>query len=227
MRYHSRSVTGQASRANNDHAGAACDGDGVFFIVTDGTSRRGSGQLAECFLSDMLAAHATQMEQGGYSAEPGAVEHLLGSMLLDFHASLPADQAGAICYLIGLVAHGRLTIAYEGDCTCGIVTLAGAIEWLTPPHCKANWRRDRSHYELAQDPARNSVTRCLKINRVPNPDFVCCALDTVERLIFVTDGFWADLTQAQQSSLLAAPDSDFSVGDDDVTWIDVQLGQRD
>lgn len=227
MRYHSRSITGQASRENNDYAGAIFDGDSGFFVVADGISRRGSGQLAECFVIGMLAAHSTQVELGGYPAESRAVERLLGSILADFHASLPADQTGAICYLIGLVAHGRLTVAYEGDCSCGIVTLAGAIEWITPPHCKANWRRDRSHCELAQDPARNSVTRCLKINRVPNPEFVCCALDTVERLVFVTDGFWADLTQAQQSSLLAAPDSDISVGDDDVTWIDVQLGQRD
>ena len=196
MRYLSRSITGQASRANNDYAGATCEGDGGFFVVTDGTSRRGSGQLAESFVSGMLAAHSTQMEQGSYPAEPAAVERLLGSILADFHASLPADQAGA-------------------------------IEWITPPHCKANWRRDRSHCELEQDPARNSVTRCLKINRVPNPDFVWCGLDAVERLVFVTHGFWADLTQAQQSSLLAAPDSDFSVGDDDVTWIDVQLGRRD
>lgn len=227
MRYHSRSITGQASRGNNDYAGATCEDDGGFFVVADGTSKRGSGHLAESFVSGMLAAHSTQMEQGSYPAEPAAVERLLGSILADFHASLPADQTGAICYLIGLVAHGRLTVAYEGDCSCGIVTLAGAIDWITPPHCKANWRRDRSHCELAQDPARNLVTRCLKINRVPNPDFVCCALDTVERLVFVTDGFWADLTQAQQSSLLAAPNSDFSVGDDDVTWIDVQLGRRD
>ncbi|WP_332762447.1 serine/threonine protein phosphatase [Pseudomonas koreensis] len=227
MRYLSRSITGQASRANNDYAGATCEGDRGFFVVADGTSRRGSGQLAECFVSGMLAAHSTQLEQGGYPAEPGAIERLLGSILSDFHASLPADQTGAICYLIGLVAHGRLTVAYEGDCSCGIVTLLGAIEWITPPHYKANWRRDRSHCELAQDPARNSVTRCLKINRVPNPDFVWCELEAVERLVFVTDGFWADLTQVQQSSLLAAPDSDFSVGDDDVTWIDVQLGRRD
>lgn len=227
MRYHSRSITGQASRENNDYAGAIFDGDSGFFVVADGISRRGSGQLAESFVSGMLAAHSTQMEQGSYPAEPAAVESLLDSILADFHASLPADQTGAICYLIGLVAHGRLTVAYEGDCSCGIVTPAGAIEWITPPHCKANWRRDRSHCELAQDPARNSVTRCLKINRVPNPDFVWCALEAVERLVFVTDGFWADLTQVQQSSLLAAPDSDFSVGDDDVTWIDVQLGQRD
>lgn len=104
MRYHSRSITGQASRANNDYAGATCEGDGGF-CCRGCTSRRGSGQLAESFVSGMLAAHSTRMEQGGYPAEPEAVERLLGSILADFHASLPADQTGAICYLIGLVAH--------------------------------------------------------------------------------------------------------------------------
>jgi hypothetical protein len=44
-----------------------------------------------------------------------------------------------------------------------------------------------------------------------------------ERLVFVTDGFWAELTESQQSSLLAAPDDDFIAVEDDVTWIDVQL----
>lgn len=103
------------------------------------------------------------------------------------------------------------------------MTPAGTIEWITPPHCKANWRRDRSHCELAQDPDRNRVTRCLKVNRAPAPDFVFHPLAVGERLLFVTDGFWAELTESQQRSLLAAPDSDFIAVEDDVTWIDVQL----
>lgn len=70
MRYHSRSITGQASRANNDYAGATCEGDGGFFVVADGTSRRGSGQLAESFVSGMLAAHSTRMEQGAILQSP-------------------------------------------------------------------------------------------------------------------------------------------------------------
>ena len=223
MRYITRSVTGRTRKANHDSAGALCDGNRGLFVVTDGTSKPGSGQLAECFVKGVLAAYPKYMDQGRDITEHGAVEQLLGSVLAELHPTLFADQTGSMCYLIGFAAHGKLTLAYEGDCSCGVVTSAGTIEWITPPHCKANWRRDRSHRELAQDPARNRVTRCLKANRAPDPDFVLYPLAVGERLVFVTDGFWAELTESQQSSLLAAPDSDFIAVEDDVTWIDVQL----
>ena len=223
MRYDTRSVIGRARQANHDSAGALCDGNRGLFVVTDGTSKPGSGQLAECFVKGVLAAYPKYMDQGRDITEHGAVEQLLGSVLAELHPTLFADQTGSMCYLIGFAAHGKLTLAYEGDCSCGVVTSAGTIEWITPPHCKANWRRDRSHRELAQDPARNRVTRCLKANRAPDPDFVFHQLAAGERLVFVTDGFWAELTESQQSSLLAAPDSDFIAVEDDVTWIDIKL----
>ncbi|WP_283183251.1 PP2C family protein-serine/threonine phosphatase [Pseudomonas svalbardensis] len=223
MRYATRSVIGRTRKSNHDYAGALCDGDRGLFVITDGTSKLGSGQLAECFVKGVLETYPKHMEQGGDITEHGTVEQVLCSMLAELHPTLFADQTGAMCYLIGFAAHGKLTLAYEGDCSCGVVTPAGTIEWITPPHCKANWRRDRSHRELAQDPARNWITRCLKVNRAPDPDFVFHKLAVGERLVFVTDGFWAELTESQQSSLLAAPDSDFIAVEDDVTWIDVQL----
>jgi serine/threonine protein phosphatase PrpC len=223
MRYATRSVIGRTRKANHDYAGALCDGDRGLFVITDGTSKLGSGQLAECFVKGVLEAYPKHMEQGGDITEHGTVEKVLCSMLIELHSALFADQTGTMCYLIGFAAHGKLTLAYEGDCSCGVVTPASTIEWLTPPHCKANWRRDRSHRELAQDPARNWITRCLKVNRAPDPDFVFHQLAVDERLLFVTDGFWAELTESQQSSLLAAPNSDFIAVEDDVTWIDVQL----
>lgn len=223
MRYNTRSVIGRARQANHDSAGAICDGDRGLFVVTDGTSLPGSGQLAECFVKGVLAAYPKHMDQGGDITKHGAVELLLGSVLAELHSTLFAGQTGSVCYLIGFAARGKLTLAYEGDCSCGVVTPTGSIEWITPPHCKANWRRDRSHRELAQDPARNRVTRYMKVNRAPDPDFVSLPLAVGERLVFVTDGFWAELTESQQSRLLSAPDSDFIAVEDDVTWIDVQL----
>ncbi|MFJ2288855.1 PP2C family protein-serine/threonine phosphatase [Pseudomonas iridis] len=223
MRYNTRSVVGRTRKANHDYAGAICDGDSGLFVITDGTSRPGSGQLAESFVKGILRAYSKHLDLGSDITEHEAVEQLLGTMLAELHTVLFADQAGTTCYLVGLAAYGKLTLAYEGDCSCGVVTPENIIEWITPPHCKANWRRDRSHRELAQDPARNSVTRCLKVNRAPNPDFIHYPVAVGGRLVFVTDGFWADLSQAQQSSLLAAPDSEFIAPGDDVTWIDVQL----
>ena len=223
MKYNTRSVIGRARKTNHDYAGAFCDGDRGLFVITDGTSKPGSGQLAERFVKGVLEAYPKHMAQGTDIPEHGAVERALGSVLAELHSTLFVDQTGTTCYLVGLAAHGKLTLAYEGDCSCGVVTPVGTIEWITPPHCKANWRRDRSHRELAQDPARNWITRCLKVDRFPNPDFVFHPLAAGERLVFVTDGFWAELTESQQSSLLAAPNGDFYAVEDDVTWIDVQL----
>jgi serine/threonine protein phosphatase PrpC len=193
------------------------------FVIADGTSKQGSGQLAECFVKGVLSTFPKHMGQGGGITEYAAVEQALNSVLAGLHPTLFADQIGATSYLVGVAAHGKLTLAYEGDCSCGVVTPTGAIEWITPPHCKANWRRDRSHRELAQDPARNWITRCLKVSRAPNPEFVFHPLAAGERLLFVTDGFWAELTESQQGRLLIAPDSDFISVEDDVTWIDVQF----
>ncbi|WP_323159907.1 serine/threonine protein phosphatase [Pseudomonas fluorescens] len=223
MKYHARSVTGRARQTNHDFAGALCDGESGVFVITDGTSRVGSGQLAESFVKSVLEVWSKHFDQGLEITEYGAVEQVLVSMLADLHPVLFASQTGVTCYVVGVAAHGKLTLAYEGDCACGVVTSAGAIEWMTSPHCKANWRRDRSHFELAQDPSRHRVTRCLKMSRAPNPDFVFHPLALSERLVFATDGFWAELTESQQRSLLASPDGSCIEVEDDITWIDVQF----
>lgn len=223
MKYSARSVTGRAREANHDCAGAYCaDGLGVF-VIADGTSRPGSGQLAECFVQGVLAACQKHMSQKTDTTEHEVVEQILRKVLAELHPVLFASQTGSMCYLIGVITHGWLLLAHEGDCSCGVVAPTGSITWVTSPHCKANWKRDRSHLELAQDPARNKVTRCFKAGRAPAPEFVFRRLSEYERLVFVTDGFWAELTESQQIDLLEWPDKDFSAVPDDVTWIDVQL----
>ena len=223
MKYHTRSVKGRAREANHDCAGAVCEGDIGLFVIADGTSKPGSGQLAECFVQGVLTACQVHLSQKADETEHEVVEQVLRKVLADLHPVLFASQTGSMCYLVGVVDHGKLTLAYEGDCSCGVVAPTGSITWVTAPHCIANWKRDRSHRELAQDPARNRVTRCLKAGRTPAPEFVYQRLSTSERLVFVTDGFWAELTDAQQFSLLESPESDFATVDDDVTWIDVWL----
>lgn len=223
MKYSTRSVTGRAREANHDCAGVFCaDGIGLF-VIADGTSRPGSGQLAECFVQGVLAACQKHMSKKTDKTEHEVVEQILRKVLAELHPVLFASQTGSMCYLIGVITHGWLILAHEGDCLCGLVAPTGSITWLTSPHCKANWKRDRSPLELAQDPARNRVTRCLKAGRTPAPEFVFQRLSTSERLVFATDGFWAELNESQQFSLLESPERDFAAVDDDVTWIDVRL----
>lgn len=67
MRYDTRSVTGRARNANHDCAGALCDGERGLFVITDGTSKTGSGQLAEHFVKGVLATYQKHLDQGGIS----------------------------------------------------------------------------------------------------------------------------------------------------------------
>ena len=223
MRYEIRSVKGRAREANHDCAGAVFDGVRGLFVVVDGTSKPGSGQLAHGFVQAVMEACQARFSQGAEDTIHSGVQQQLRSVLTDLHVPLFAKHTGTTSYLVGVASHGQLTLAYEGDCSCGVAGAEGGIEWFTPPHCKANWRRDRSHRELALDPARHLITRCYRADRSPDPDFVFRSVAAGERLVFATDGFWAELTDARQGDVLAAPAIEINDVDDDVTWIDVKL----
>ncbi|WP_182774241.1 serine/threonine protein phosphatase [Pseudomonas monteilii] len=134
---------------------------------------------------------------------------------------LCTDKMCWMTYLIAVVSGGLLTVAYEGDCSAG-VALKGPITWFTPPHCLANWKRDRDHRALAADPGRHRITRSFRIRRAPNPEFITRATVKGETLVFATDGFWADLSDLEQAQLLDPEVPSPAHVDDDVTWIVLQ-----
>jgi serine/threonine protein phosphatase PrpC len=223
MRYEIRSIKGSARDTNHDFAGASFDGTRGLFVIVDGTSKPGSEQLAQRFVHEAVRTYQSCREQCADNATHTAAEHLLKSMLEGLHSRLFAKQTGTASYLLGIASHGKLTIAYEGDCSCGVLSFARRIEWFTPPHCKANWKRDRSHRDLAVDPARNLMTRGFRANRLPAPDFVRRSIAAGDRLIFATDGFWAELSDARQLEMLRSPACNVAEANDDVTWIDVEI----
>lgn len=223
MRYQTRTVKGHERAVNHDVAIAEIDGSRGFFVIMDGTSKPGSCQLAQSVAEGLIKAYQNQIAQGADDSTPDLVEQLLSAILADIHRRIFATQKGTTSYLIGVASQGQLTVAYEGDCACGIAGNDGRIEWFTPPHCRANWKRDRSHRELALDPARNLVTRSLRATRDPDPDFVRQLAPTGARFVFATDGFWAELTEQQQATAINDPTSDAVVVSDDVTWIDVRM----
>jgi len=223
MRYQTRSLKGQEREANHDCAVAVFDGARGLFVIMDGTLKPGSGKLAQGLAQGVISAYQSRISQGAEDTSHDLVEQLLNVILTDLHRQLFINLTGTTSYLVGVASQGQLTVAYEGDCSCGLAGSDGKIEWFTPPHCKANWKRDRSHRELAFDPARNVVTRSFRANRTPAPVFVRRSAPAGARFIFATDGFWAELTEAQQAAALDAPSGDIANVDDDVTWIDVRL----
>lgn len=223
MRCSTRSFKGALTDLNSDCAGAVFDGDRGLIVVTDGTARPGSDQLAQSFVTYVIETYRKWLSAGDSDASPDAARALLGKVVSEIHGLLFRNHTGTCCYLVGVISNGYLTVAYEGDCSCGLVSAQTVIEWLTPPHCQANWKRDKSHKELAQDPARNFITRCCKANAAPRPDFVNLAVEPGQRLVFATDGFWADLDAERQGATLNSAASEHFETDDDVTWVDVWL----
>lgn len=223
MRFQTISVKGKEREANHDYADGVFDGTRGLFVITDGTMKLGSSQLAQGFVQGVISTYQSLIKQGAEDSSQDLVEQLLKVVLTALHSQLFCELTGTTSYLVGVVSQGQLTVAYEGDCSCGLAGSDGKVDWFTPPHCKANWKRDRSHRELAHDPTRNLVTRSLRANRTPDPEFVHRSAPVGARFIFATDGFWAELNEAQQAAALETPSGGIVNAGDDVTWIDVTL----
>lgn len=218
-----QSFQGRAREENADRAGAVFDGSRGLFVIADGTSKAGSGALAQEFVVRWIDTYQTRSVQSVVDDTHEAAAQLMLSVLIELHAVLFARFSGSTSYLAAVVANGLLTVAYEGDCCCGIVDAVENIEWITPPHCVANWQRNRSHHELAGDPGRNRITRSFKANRAPEPEIVVRSVLAGERLVFATDGFWGDMSEVCQAKALRSPEFIIRDVDDDVTWIDVRI----
>ncbi|UZE24591.1 serine/threonine protein phosphatase [Pseudomonas sp. B21-056] len=224
MIYATRSVKGQGRGENRDCAGAIFDGTRGLFVVVDGTSKPGSGPLAQALLNQILTGYVEKIADGCSDNSHEKAAALLNDVLNDAHHRLFSSLlTGSASYLVGVATEGLLTIAYEGDCCAGVACSDTSITWLTTPHCLANWRRNRNHRQLAADPGRHRISRSFKARKKPDPEIVTRATLEGEKLVFATDGFWADLDDATQARLLDGEMFDPVSVEDDVSWIVVQI----
>jgi serine/threonine protein phosphatase PrpC len=224
MIHSAKSVKGRARDENRDGVGARFDGARGLFVVVDGTSRPGSGQLAQALVAQILILYCEKVARGCSDNSHEEAAELLKEVLNDVHDQLFSTAlTGSASYLVGVAAAGLLTIAYEGDCCAGVAFSNSPISWFTAPHCLANWKRDRDHRQMAADPGRHRISRCFKARNKPDPEIVTRTIIKGERLVFATDGFWADLSDATQAQLLGAEVLSPLLIDDDVSWIVVQI----
>ncbi len=64
MRYQTRSVKGHDRAANHDFAAAEIHGARGLFVIMDGTSKPGSGQLAQGLAQGVIRAYLSNVAQG-------------------------------------------------------------------------------------------------------------------------------------------------------------------
>ncbi len=151
----------------------------------DGTSRPGSGLLAQALVNQILTLYCEKVAQGCSDNSHEEAAALLKEILNDVHDRLFSTTfAGSASYLVGVAAAGLLTIAYEGDCCAGIASSNSPVTWFTAPHCLANWKRDRNHRRL-RSRSRPTPNKPVfqKLRNKPDPEIVTRTIIEGEKLV--------------------------------------------
>ncbi|WP_397457537.1 PP2C family serine/threonine-protein phosphatase [Pseudomonas asplenii] len=216
------SIRGGRTADNRDYAGFASQEGHHLYLLADGSTSSFQG-------AELAQAWIRYMEQGFVRLTarqlcPDVIESDLLQLLNDAHIEVTRAFASASAsYLILLLMPSEALVIHAGDCCFGRVDESGVVEWLTSPHCRANWRGHLSHAQIAVHVDRHSLTRCFSARREHFPQVSRFRISEGTRWILATDGFWADLAVAKQQQFLTLgwmPEPD---NDDDLTVIDVRL----
>jgi len=219
---HVLTIQGGRTSDNRDCTGFASQEHHHLYLLADGsTSSSQSAELAKALIAHMEGGFG---QLSARQLHPDRVEAALLQLLSEGHDSLARVFApSSTSYLIVLFTPDEVLAIHAGDCCLGRVLESCEVEWLTLPHCRANWRGDLTHAQIAIHADRHSLTRCFSARREHSPQVSRFQVSDGSRWVLATDGFWADLCPVKQrkhleSGALLAPDSD-----DDLTIIDVRF----
>lgn len=195
--YRWHSLQGSLTSDNRDVCGIAeLHGTCLFILVDGATTGPKGGELAKTLVGHLLESFVS-LER------PPSCEVLIE--ILHTHTDLrrqyPADSAS---YIIALQEDPpSVTTLHAGNCRLGRPSPGGSIQWLTKVHTLANAIDGLADPELRVHPDRHLLTRSFKSRRFDTPE--CNVFDLQDgggSLLLASDGFWADLTEDEQLSLL-------------------------
>lgn len=196
------SVKGQKTSDNRDVFAYTRKQDEVLLIVADGaTSKAQSGLMAEALCSRIIDAFKQT------SSNP--IEYLL-SKLPEWQVELRRFYpVAAVSYLIARVqANNLIQTLHAGDCRLGFTPIASPehIDWKTSIHSLANATQPLAEEQLRNHAGRHSLTRTFSSRRYIQPEYQEHQWSEGSALVVATDGFWAELSTAEQCQ----PLSDYS-----------------
>lgn len=127
----------------------------------------------------------------------------LTAQLRAIHAELSKEfQRDSASYLLVYLGDAQeALILHAGDCLVGHHAAAAAVSWLIQPHTLANATAPMTIRDLANDIARHRLTRSFRSREFVEPAVCSVPLENGSLLV-ATDGFWAELGDAQQSAFI-------------------------
>lgn len=217
----SLSQQGTERTENRDVIGSAQSTGAYLHVIADGTSKPASGELARA-LTHYLLESFSRAEPTVTSCPDKATEWVLHA-LGEAHSNLcPGFPLASTSYLVLLVMGQTAISIHAGDCCLGYLGKDQSMIWLTSPHCGPNWKGDLSHAVIAESSSRKTLLNCMSYRRPHEP-----AVNFVETVrgttwILATDGFWAELSAADQLKAIAGQTLDGCSTEDDVTFMLLQ-----
>lgn len=206
---------------NRDASGSAHNTGAYLYVIADGTSKPGSGDLAQA-LTDHLLECFSQAAPSVVCC-PDKVLRLALAALEQAHSNLCPDFPFASTSYLVLLVVGRTTITiHAGDCCLGYLGKDQRMAWLTPPHCGPNWKGDLDHALIACSPQRKQLLNCMSHRRSHEPavQFIQTEPDTT--WVLATDGFWAELSAENQLKAISMQTLEGCSTEDDVTFMLLQ-----
>ena len=191
-----QSQQGTRTPDNRDCAGIGIRQTDILAIVLDGSS---SGANSGAFAWEI----ARRMVDWFVSTEQAITAAVLTAQLRATHAELATDfrQDSASYLLIHLGDGQEALILHAGDCLVGDCSPTGQVSWLVQPHTLANAVAPMKISELAKDVSRHRLTRSFRSRDFVEPA-TCSISSDKTTLLVATDGFWAELDEAQQGAFI-------------------------
>ena len=193
------SVKGQKTPDNRDVFAYGRKQDDALYIIADGaTSKVQSGLMAKALCSRVIDTFKQT------SSNP--IECLL-SRLPEWQVELRRlYPVAAVSYLIARVqANNLIQTLHAGDCRLGFAPIASPerIDWKTSIHSLANAIQPLPEEQLCNHARRHSLTRTFNSRRYIKPEYQEHLWQEGTALVIATDGFWAELSTAEQCQQLS------------------------
>lgn len=215
----SRQGTGRTE--NRDASGSAHNTGTDLYVIADGSSKPGSGELAQALTHHLLDCFSNAAP--GAASCPDNALTLALTALKHVHSNLCPDVPLASTSYLALLVLGQTAISiHAGDCCLGYLGGDQRVTWLSAPHCGPNWEGTLSHAFIANCPARKRLLNCMSYRRPHEPAIQVIPTTPGTMWVLATDGFWAGLSAEDQHQAISGQTLETCLTEDDVTFMLLQ-----
>jgi serine/threonine protein phosphatase PrpC len=191
-----RSLKGKKRSANQDFIATFSLAEGVLIVLVDiATATSVDGNSFISTLNRKISQHITRAYFNETTLVPCFVK-IVDELKKDF-------KTGCASLIVTCIPFRKSNVwgFVVGDARLGKLDQQ-KIEWITPVHTAANPFGEKFTEKMKNVPERHLLTRSLNMRKLFKPEYFEIDTSDGKSLIIASDGFWAELSTAQQHKFL-------------------------